>query len=113
MAMWVRNAAPAECASEFKHLRSGCDFYGTIRIGRWWMSSRSLVHDARRSTRIRLKVVIEAREIAEPFTCDWANAGRELARSTHRDRDSSAGRHEDRSLGGRAKHARCGDGRLC
>jgi hypothetical protein len=34
------------------------------------MSSNSAVQEARRSTRIRLKVVIEAREIAEPFTCE-------------------------------------------
>jgi hypothetical protein len=34
------------------------------------MPSKSIVHESRRSTRVRLKVVIEARGITEPLTCE-------------------------------------------
>ena len=34
------------------------------------MSSKAVVQDARRSTRIRLKIVIEAVGIGEPFKCE-------------------------------------------
>ena len=34
------------------------------------MSSKPIVRDARRSTRVPLKVVIEAQGIAEPLTCE-------------------------------------------
>ena len=34
------------------------------------MSSKPVARESRRSTRVRLKVVIEARGITEPLTCD-------------------------------------------
>jgi len=34
------------------------------------MSSPNVAHEARRSTRVRLKVVIEAKGVTEPLTCD-------------------------------------------
>ena len=34
------------------------------------MSSTHVPHEARRSTRVRLKVVIEAKGVTEPLTCD-------------------------------------------
>ena len=34
------------------------------------MSSTNVAHEARRSTRVRLKVVIEAKGVTEPLVCD-------------------------------------------
>ena len=34
------------------------------------MSSTHVPHESRRSTRVRLKVVIEAKGVTEPLTCD-------------------------------------------
>ena len=34
------------------------------------MTSTPVAHEARRSTRVRLKVVIEAQDMSEPLTCD-------------------------------------------
>lgn len=34
------------------------------------MSTTNLPHEARRSTRVQLKVVIEAKGVTEPLTCD-------------------------------------------
>jgi len=40
------------------------------RKGRWLMSSTPVAGEKRRSTRVRLKVVIEAQGVTEPLTCE-------------------------------------------
>jgi hypothetical protein len=39
-------------------------------VGRWRTSFKPIVRESRRSTRVRLKVVIEARSITEHLACD-------------------------------------------
>jgi len=38
--------------------------------GRWRMSTTNVAREARRSTRVQLKVVIEAKGVTEPIICD-------------------------------------------
>jgi hypothetical protein len=54
-----------------EHVSSWIDDSPSQRsVGRWRTSFKPIVRESRRSTRVRLKVVIEARSITEPLACE-------------------------------------------